>query len=131
MSLAVAQGTSLFIIMRRAQIEYRLMQITDQLARLAYNVADETTALMNQFQRQVAADAGTDDVSAVAAEVMTSADFNALYTSITARYQAKERILTNEKKQLETQEKALETESEGIDKMIESGIKQSFGYFNH
>ncbi len=127
MSLAVAQGTSLFIIMRKAQIEYRLMQITDQLARLAYNVSNETTTLLSQFQAQVAAAEGADEPS-VTADVMTSEDFTALYNNITAQYNAKEKLLTNEKKQLETQEKALDTESEGIDKMIESGIKSAFSY---
>lgn len=128
MSLAVAQGTSLFIIMRKAQIEYRLMQITDQLARLNYALADETTRLMSQFQTQVAAVEGADE-PAVTADVMASEDFSMLYNSMSASYHAKEQILTNEKKQLETQEKALATEEEGIDKMIESGIKASFGYF--
>lgn len=130
MSLAVAQGTALFIIMRKADIEWRLMQINDQLAKLSYELSDATLTLMSQFQRQTASSAGTDDEAAVAADVMTSEDFNALYTSMTARYHAKEQLLTNEKKQLETEEKALDTESEGIDKMIESGIKQGFTYCN-
>ena len=128
MGLAVAQGTSLFITMRKADIEYRLMLISDQLTKLAYRVSQETTDLINQFQTQMAASEGVDDVSQVTADVMTSADFNALYNSITLQYQAKEKLLTNEKKQLETQEKALDTEAEWVDKLIESGTK-SFQYF--
>ena len=128
MGLAVAQGTSLFITMRKADIEYRLMLISDQLTKLAYRVSQETTDLINQFQTQMAASEGVDDVSQVTADVMTSAEFNSLYNSITLQYQAKEKLLTNEKKQLETQEKALDTEAEWVDKLIESGTK-SFQYF--
>ena len=128
MGLAAAQATSLFITMRKADIEYRLMQITDELARMAYNVSNETTDLMHQFQSQMAASEGTDDEASVSADVMTSAEFNALYNNITLQYQAKEKLLTNEKKQLETQEKALDTESEWVNKLIESGAK-SFQYF--
>ena len=128
MGLAVAQGTSLFITMRKADIEYRLMLISDQLTKLAYRVSQETTDLINQFQTQMAASEGVDEVTQVTADVMTSAEVNSLYNSITLQYQAKEKLLTNEKKQLETQEKALDTEAEWVDKLIESGTK-SFQYF--
>ena len=123
MSLAVSQGTSLFITMRKAQIEYRLMQITNHLQQLAARSAQESADLLNRYQISRADAEGTDDVSTVAADVMTSTEFTTMYNNITLQYQAKEKPLTNEKLKLETEEKALNTMKDGVDKMIDSSLK--------
>lgn len=130
MSLAVAQGTNLFIVMQKANLEYRLMQITSQLQQLAYAVSDESTRMLNEYQRSVAISEGTDE-SAVAADVMSSTEFMAMYNNMTLQYQAKEKMLNTEKQQLETEQKSYDTMQEGIEKMIESGIKESFSYFSN
>jgi len=127
MSLAVAQGTNLFIVMQKANLEYRLMQITNQLQKLAYAASDEASRMLNEFQRSVAMSEGTDEPS-VAADVMSSTDFMAMYNSMSLQYQCHEKKLNTEKQQLETQQKALDTMQEGIEKMIDSGIKEGFTY---
>ena len=128
MSLAVAQGTNLFIVMRKAQIEYRLMQITSELQQLALHSAQESADLLNRYQVKAAYEEDTDDVSVVAADVMTGTEFTTLYNNMTLQYNAKEKILTTEKKKLETEEQALDTMADGVNKMITSNIK-SFKYF--
>lgn len=128
MSLAVAQGTNLFIVMQKANLEYRLMQITHELQKLAYAASDESTRMLDQMQRAVAASEGTDE-SAVAADVMSSTEFMTLYNNMSLQYQCKEKQLNTEKQQLETEQKSLDTMQEGIEKMINSGIKDGFSYF--
>lgn len=127
MSLAVAQGTNLFIVMQKANLEYRLMQITNELQKLAYAASDESSRLLSQFQKAVATSEGTDE-SAVVADVMSSDEFTALYNNMSLQYQCKEKQLNTEKQQLETQQKSFDTMQEGIEKMIDSSIKDGFSY---
>ncbi len=122
MSLAAAQGTSLFITMRRADIEYRLMMITNNLQKLANAASQQSQDLLNRYQSAIAAQEDTDDPS-VAADTMSSAEFTAAYNNMSLMYQAREKVLTTEKQNLETEEKALSTEEESVDKMIESNLK--------
>lgn len=128
MSLAVAQGTNLFIVMQKANIEYRLMQITNQLQQLSYAASDESSRMLKEYQNSVALSEGTDE-SAVAADVMSSTEFMTMYNNMSLQYQCQEKVLNTEKTQLETAQKSLDTMQDGIEKMIDNGIKEGFSYF--
>lgn len=128
MSLAVSQGTSLFIIMQKASLEYQLMMITNELQQLSTAASEESAQMLSKIQHSVALGEGNDDDPSYAADVWSSEEYYALSSNMRLQYQAKERMLNTKKQQLESQQKALATLEDSIDKMIDSSLKD-FSYF--
>ena len=128
MSFALPCVTSFMIILERANIEHRLMMITNTLQNLTRDSAAEGSRMMMEWQAQAMRETpGADDESDVALDVMTSADFQVAYNNMLLEYQVKEKALESEKLQLENRLASYNTMEEGIDQMIKDGAKD-FAY---
>ena len=123
MSLASPHCTSLMIIMEKANIEYRLMQITQTLESIARSNAAESTALYQDFTNSLAMSVGEDDEAKVALDAFASTNFNMLQNNLRLKYKVKEDMLNNQKLQLESRHKALCTQEDWVNKMVDSGVK--------
>ena len=123
MSLAAPHCTSIMITLQKANIEFRLQQITLALQSLSRAAAQESQQYYNQGKSTLAMSLGEDDESKVALDLMNSMNFSAAMDNMRMQYKVKEDVLNTEKLQLESQHKALTQQEEWVDKMVDSGIK--------
>lgn len=120
MSFAMPCITSFMITMQKANIEYRLMMITNQLQNLSRESANELGKLQTEWLNNAKNMAGVDDEADVA---LSTTEFNLAYRTISAQIKAKEDALEREKVQLETQLEEYKTMEEGVNQMIKDGAK--------
>lgn len=127
MSLAVAHNNLIFIRQRRADIEYRLMMLTNQLTRIAYetcNIEEERQVQMNYLRENYDSQ---DTESSL--EEYVSVHISPYFDSQLAQLNTLEKTIQQEKLQLETQSKEYATLEDSISKAVDSNIKNSFSYF--
>ena len=121
--------TSFMIIMQKANLEFRLMQITNTLQNLSRESAYKSGQYLQEYQNRVKMMQGQDDESDVAMEVQNDTMFNIKYQDMLRQFNAKEKALEIEKQQLENQLASYKTMEEGVDEMIKSGVKDGFSTF--
>lgn len=129
MSLAVAHNNLLFIRQRRSDIEYRLLMVTNQLTRLAYEasaIEEEKQVRISDLTNSYNADESDDSLYEYIT-VNISPDFDTRISQLNAI----EKVYQQEKMQLETQSKEYSTLEESITKAVDSNIKNSFSYFKN
>ena len=129
MSFALPCVTSFMIIMQKANLEFRLLQITNSLQNLSRESAYKSGQYLQEYQNKVRIAQGADDESDVAVEVLNSTDFNIKYQDMMLQFTSKEKILEIEKTQLENQLASYKTMEEGVNEMIKSGAKDGFSTF--
>ncbi len=120
MSFAMPCVTSFMIIMQRANLEYRLMMITNQLQHLSRESANELGKLQTEWLNNAKNMMGEDDEADVA---LATTEFNLAYQRISAQIKAKEDALELEKTQLENQLEEYKTMEDGVNQMIKDGAK--------
>ena len=120
MSFAMPCVTSFMIIMQRANLEYRLMMITNQLQNLSRESANELGKLQTEWLNNAKNMMGEDDEADVA---LATTEFNLAYQRISAQIKAKEDALELEKTQLENQLEEYKTMEDGVNQMIKDGAK--------
>ena len=129
MSFAVPCATSFMIIMQKANLEFRLMQITNTLQNLSRESAYKSAEFLNEYQNNVATLEGQDDEADVAMKVQNNTMFNLKFQDMLNQINAKEKTLEIEKQQLENQLASYNTMEEGVNEMIKSGAKDGFSTF--
>ena len=130
MSVASTQCHLLMITSRKADLEYRLLQLTNHLSRLASETASLNEELMYQMpsmREQVIDAIGTTDADGVeeALEIMMSDEFYVAYQNQIALIHVHEVSIQAEKTEIETQLKALTTMEEGAQKQLEADLKKA------
>ncbi len=124
MGFAVSQLTSMTIIEQKANLESRIMRITNQLMDLARKSADITNKQQVEAQNYI----NQDDDPVAAIEYVNSDAFQSKYQAQLAHIHVKEQQLDVEKQQAETQQKMLATQQDGWQKLTENNIKDGFTY---
>lgn len=124
MGFAVSQLTSMTIIEQKANLESRIMRITNQLMDLARKSADITNKQQVEAQNYI----NQDDDPVAAIEYVNSDAFQSKYQAQLAQIHVKEQQLDVEKQQAETQQKMLATQQDGWQKLTENNIKDGFTY---
>lgn len=130
MSVASTQCHLLMITSRKADLEYRLLQLTNHLSRLASETASLNEELMYQMpsmREQVIDAMGTTDADDVeeALEKMMSDEFYVAYQNQIALIHVQEVRIQAEKTEIETQLKALTTMEEGAQKQLDADLKKA------
>lgn len=126
MGFAISQTTSMSVMNQKSDLEYRIMQITNELMNLARKSQDITTKQQVEAQRYINQD--EDPVAAI--EYVNSSAFQMKYQAQLAQIQVKEQQLNVEKQQAETKQKMLATQQDGWEKLTENNIKKGFQYAN-
>lgn len=103
MTVAAAQARLLSLTMYKSDLEYRIMNISNQ---------KQALALQSAAYAQAYAEAGGTD----------SLENNPYMLAI----QYKDKALETEQKTLETQQQAAATELESVEKLVENNIKKDF-----
>ena len=130
MSVASTQCHLLMITSRKADLEYRLLQLTNHLSRLASETASLNEELMYQMpsmREQVIDAMGTTDADDVeeALEKMMSDEFYVAYQNQISLIHVQEVRIQAEKTEIETQLKALTTMEEGAQKQLDADLKKA------
>lgn len=128
MGLASNQARLNVLTFRRADLEYRLMVISGQQQRLsvesAQAVANKSQALDNYINN-----ANNNDVEDVKVSFESTAAYID-YEKAMNELEAAESRLDSQREAAETELTAVSKEEEEIEKLVQSNIKKSFGYFN-
>lgn len=126
MSVASSQCHLLSITARKADLEFRLLQLTNEITRLSCKSAALNEELMGQMPDMESKLLGVGSKNVEEAiEIMLSDEFYVAYQTQMSLVNTKEKILETEKQQIETQLNALNTMEEGVQKQIESGLKKA------
>jgi hypothetical protein len=108
MGIAIGNARLLTLVNRKNDIEYRMMTLSNRRQTLAY----QTSAI---------------------AQKLASADLNQnlsqAYEAQMASVQQNDKVMELEQKNLETQQKAVTTEYESIQKLLENNVKREFKVF--
>ena len=123
MGLASNQARLNVLTIRKADLEYRLTSIMMQNQRLATEMGELVAQKADKLTNYIANK--TDD-SVEFTETQDYAD----YETAMAQLEAAQARLDQEQETLDTQHQQIEAEEEQIQKLVDSNIKSSFGYFN-
>ena len=125
MGLASNQARLNLLTSRKADLEYRLTSITNQVQKLAIQqsaIVSKKAAQMEVYNQQ-----NKNNDQAVRFE----------YTQAYADYEAQMNLISvaqtkldNQQKMVETQHQAVNAEQEQVKKLVESNVKTSFKLFN-
>ena len=128
MGLSANQARLNVLTARKADLEYRLMMLTNQSQQIAAKEADAVSkkaAALDMFNAQQQAN-GTVDTEV---SFLNSASY-VEYETAMAELEAADLKLTQQQKAVETEHQAVVAEEEQIQKLVDTNIKNSFGYFN-
>ena len=129
MSVAPTQCNLLALTMRKSDLEYRLLQITGTVSRMAAQTAALNQEVltkvqsMNKYQTVLTGEGSKDVAERLAA--FYSSEFYTAYQTQMALINTKEKALNVEKQQIETQINAINTMIEGVEKQIDNNLKQN------
>ena len=127
MGLAANQARLNVLTAKKADLEYRLMMLTSQSQKLASEQAEEVSKKASAQERYAQLKSeNTEDLAVSFLETAAYAD----YEKAMAELEAADLKLTQQQKTIETQYQAIDAEQEEIEKLVESNVKDSFGYFN-
>lgn len=128
MSFAVSTGRSLTLTARCSDLEYQIMLITNRQQQLAVR----TQAIAEKYSNQLSSTSSTATTAGTTTEDNTTIDdssFTAAYEAQMYALNAQDKQMDLERTNLETQYKAVTTEMESVDKVIDKDVKRSFGTF--
>ena len=129
MSLATTQGSILLNTMRKADLEWRLLCITDSLREMSCQATRVQEDMLNEvqsmysYQAILTSENNKDEAEKIVA--LNSLEFYTAYQQQMAQINAKEKVLEQEKLQIENQLKAINTLDEGYQKQLENNLKKS------
>lgn len=125
MGLSSNQARLNTLTLRKSDLEYRLMMVSQQNQVLATKQADvvsKKAAALESFLN-------SESVSDVTVSFTNTAAY-AEYETAMAQLEIADSKLTQQQKAIETEYQAVTAEEEEIKKLVESNVKKSFGYFN-
>lgn len=128
MGLASNQARLNVLTCRRADLEYRLMVLSGQQQRLAVESA-QAIANKSQAMEQYIANNNNNDVNDVRVGFESTAAYID-YENAMNELEAAESRLDMQREAAETELSAVSKEEEEIEKLVQSNVKSSFGYFN-
>lgn len=128
MGLASNQARLNVLTFRRADLEYRLMVISGQQQRLSVESA-QAVANKAQAMEDYITEANNNDVEDVKVSFESTAAYMD-YEKAMNELEAAESRLDSQREAAETELTAVSKEEEEIEKLVQSNIKKSFGYFN-
>lgn len=123
MGLATNQARLNVLTLRKADLEYRLTSIMLQNQKLAIETGELVAQKANKLTDYI--NNKTDDSVA-----FTDTQDYADYETAMAQLEAAQTRLDQEQEALDTQLQQVSAEEEQIQKLVNSNIKSSFGYFN-
>lgn len=123
MGLASNQARLNVLTVKRNDLEYRLMNLTNQSMILAAKQADVVAKKAQALQ------AFNNKHGEDYAVTFTSTTAYADYETAMAQLEIADSNLTKQQQAAETEYKAVTAEEEEIKKLVESNAKNSFGYF--
>jgi hypothetical protein len=123
MGLSANQARLNVLTSRKADLELRLTSLANQAQLLASKqaqaVADKATALTSYINNSADQTVSFENTQAYME-----------YETSMAELESADLRLTQQQKSVETQHQAVEAEEEQIQKLVETNVKKSFGYFN-
>lgn len=127
MGLAANQARLNVLTCRKADLEYRLMILSNQQQRLSAETAEAVS------QKAAALDAYLSNANGEAEDVKVGFESTAAYIDYEKamnELEAAESRLDMQREAAETELSAVSSEEEEIEKLVQSNVKKSFGYFN-
>lgn len=127
MGLASNQARLNILTLRKADLEYRLIMITNQAQNLAEEKSEEVAKkaqALETFNNDIAS--GKIDKDVTFDQTAAYAD----YETAMAELDIADTKLTQEQKAVETEHAAVVAEKEEVEKLVGNNIKDSFGYFD-
>lgn len=128
MGLASNQARLNVLTCRRADLEYRLMVLSGQQQRLSVESA-QAVANKAQAMEQYIANANNNNVEDVKVSFESTAAYID-YENAMNELEAAESRLDMQREAAQTELTAVSKEEEEIEKLVQSNVKSSFGYFN-
>ena len=125
MGLAANQARLNFLTLRKSDLEYRLIMLTNQTQILATEQAEAVSKKAKALDKFNSSEAAKD----INVSFSNTAEY-AEYETAMAQLEAAQTRLDNEQKALETEHQAISAEHENVQKLVDNNIKKSFGYFN-
>ena len=123
MGLAANRARLNVLTSRKADLEYRLTLLTNQAQQLASQKAE---AVANKSAALTTYISNSADQSVSFENTAAYMD----YETSMAELEAADLRLTQQQKTAETELQAVQAEEEEIEKLVETNVKDSFGYFN-
>lgn len=121
MGLTANQARLNVLTSRKSDLEYRLILISNQTQRLAAEKSAEVSAKANALDKFMG-----EDQTISFTETAAYMD----YEKAMAEIEIAQNRLDMQQKSFETELKAVTSEEEEVNKLVESNVKKSFGYFN-
>lgn len=128
MGLASNQARLNVLTCRRADLEYRLMILSNQQQRLSVETA-QVVANKAQAMEAYLTQANNNNVEDVKVGFESTAAYMD-YELAMNELEAAESRLDLQREAAETELSAVSNEEEEIEKLVQSNVKNSFGYFN-
>ena len=125
MGLAANQARLNFLTLRKSDLEYRLIMLTNQVQALATEQAEVVSKKAKALEKFN----GTEEAKDVKVSFSNTPEY-AEYENAMAQLEVAQTRLDNEQKAVETEHQAISAEQEQVQKLVDNNIKKSFGYFN-
>ena len=125
MGLSSNQARLNTLTVRKSDLEYRLMMLSQQTQILATKQAEAVTKKAAALESFLNAETEND----VTVSFTNTAAY-AEYETAMAQLEIADNKLEQQQKALETEYQAVTSEEEQVKKLVESNAKKSFGYFN-
>ena len=125
MGLAANQARLNVLTVRKADLEYRLIMLTNQtqiLAAQQSEAVNKKAAALQAFNNSAA----VEDLTVSFNNTQAYAE----YETAMAQLEAAQNRLDNEQKAIETEHQTVTAEQEQVQKLVDNNIKKSFAYFN-
>lgn len=127
MGLASNQARLNVLTCRRADLEYRLMVLSGQQQRLSVETAQAVANKSQAMEAYIAnANNNVEDVKVGFESTAAYMDYEVAMNEL----EAAESRLDMQREAAETELSAVSKEEEEIEKLVQSNVKKSFGYFN-
>lgn len=125
MGLSSNQARLNSLTMRKSDLEYRLMMVSQQNQVLATKQADAVSKKAAALESFLNSESASDITVS-----FTNTQAYAEYETAMAQLEIADNKLTQQQKAIETEYQAVTAEEEEIKKLVDSNVKKSFGYFN-
>ena len=125
MGLAANQARLNALTLRKADLEYRLIMLSNQNQVLATQQAEA----ISKKAKALEAFNSSEQVNDLTVSFSNTVEY-AEYETAMAELEMAQNKLDNEQKALETEQQAVAAEQENVQKLVDNNVKKSFGYFN-
>ena len=125
MGLAANQARLNVLTVRKADLEYRLIMLSNQTQILATRQAEA----ISKKAKALESFNNSEKVNDLTVSFNNTPEY-AEYENAMAQLEMAQTRLDNEQKALETEHQAVAAEHENVQKLVDNNVKKSFAYFN-